>query len=186
MYSILSPLDEQSCKKIEQLRNYLNEKCSSLNDALTLNPHMSWLGAEELNVSNTQKSLDKLALTISPIHLETAGFGIFPGEKPVLYLPVIKTIELFNLHLNLWDQLSPNLHEENCQYGPNEWLPHISIFYFHQNQAESLSCALAGLIQKEFTLYFTIDRFRLAFYKNEQYGYNSEHIFAIDKNGNQK
>ncbi len=177
MYSIISFLDPEADAKVKQLRAWLMDQNAILRKSLQLEPHISWLNADELDVHVVGEKLTRMTQTLSPLYLETTGFGIFSGSKPVLYLPVIKTSALYNLHAALWDILADGLTDGNRQYIPDQWLPHISVIYFNADEAEGLGCALGELSKMDFQLNFTIDHLNIAYYKGEHYGLQSEHFF---------
>lgn len=178
MYSIISTLDAEADAKVKQLRYWLTEKHASLRDTVYLDPHMSWLGVSDLNFRHVGEILTVFAQTITPIHLLATGFGIFSGLTPVLYLPVIKTVELLQIHRDLWDRLKGELSGEVRQYRPDQWLPHISLFYFNENTGSAMARAFGDIIDLDFQLHFTLDHFKLAFYKDGTYGLQSEHYFG--------
>ncbi len=177
MYSIISFLDAEADAKVKQLRAVLMSQHAFLRDALMLEPHISWLTSDELDVHSVGGKLTRMTQTLRPFYLETTGFGIFSGSKPVLYLPVIKTGALSKFHAELWDLLTDELNLSNRLYNPDQWLPHISVFYFEKDEAEALGCALADLVTMDFQLHFTVDHLKIAYYRDEQYGLQSEHYF---------
>lgn len=177
MYSIISSLDPDADSMVRQMRARLVEENPALRGALLLEPHLSWLGVDELDVLSVGEKLTQIAQNLSPLHLQTTGFGIFTGENPVLYLPVIKTDELARLHARLWDFISSQTPISNLVFRPEQWLPHITVFYLDRADSNSLACGLADLIGQDFDLHFTVNNFKIAYFKGEQYGYHSVHWF---------
>lgn len=177
MYSIISTLDPEADSKVNQLRAWLIDRNPSLGNTLLLDPHVSWLGAEEMDVRTVGEMLTRMAHTLSPLYLVTTGFGVFSGRNPVLYLPIVKTTELAKLHASLWDLLSSEVKVSNLMFRPEQWLPHITVLYLGEQENESLGRTMADLIKMEFYLHFTIDHFRIAYIEGDHYGQKSVHRF---------
>jgi 2'-5' RNA ligase len=177
MYSIISALDSEADSKVKQLRAWLMGQYPTLSETLVLEPHLSWLSVEKMDVTSAGEKLTQKTQTLSPLHLETTGFGLFSGAKPVLYLPVIKTEELAKLHASLWELLTSEAKNSNLMFRPDQWLPHISVFYFDENESAMLGCALGEIAKMEFNLQFTIDHLIIAYFKGDQYGQQSIHRF---------
>lgn len=178
MYSVISTLDPNASEAIKSLRDRLEDRCKSLSKALVLEPHMSWLGAEGGNLPEIAEHLTQLGDSLHPLHLETAGFGIFPGTTPVLYLPVISTKALLNIHNQLWKKLAADIVQVSLHYKPDQWLPHITVFYVDEKSARDMGCAIGDLLLDDFHLEFSIDQFKLAYFQDDHYGYYSTHSFS--------
>lgn len=177
MYSIISTLDLEAASMVRQLRASLMNQNHAFRGTLLLEPHVSWLVAEDMDPHSVGEKLTQMAQTLSPLQLQTTGFGVFTGENPVLYLPVIKTDELARLHAQLWNFFSSQVEISNLVFRPEQWLPHITIFYLDKNDNDALGCGLADLVKMEFDLHFTIDHFKIAYFKGEHYGQQSVHWF---------
>jgi len=178
MYSVISTLDSVAAEAVKSLRERLEDRCKSLRKVLVLEPHLSWLGAEGGNLPEIAEHLTQIGHSLQPLHLETAGFGVFPGTTPVLYLPVIATGQLLKIQKQLWNKLHTDFVQGNRHYSPGQWLPHITVFYVDEKTARDLGCAIGDLLLNEFHLEFRIDQFKLAYFKDDQYGYYSTHSFS--------
>lgn len=177
MYSIISTLDPDANARVSHLRYWLIKKYDILEKTVILEPHLSWLGAGGLNPAQVGDILMRYSQSITPIHLAATGFGIFTGEEPVLYLPVIKTAELVRVHNGLWTSLESQLTDEVVYFRPDEWLPHISLFYFTKETLGPLGSILSDLATLDFQLHFTINHFKLAFFHDGTYGHQSQYFF---------
>ncbi len=177
MYSIISTLDPEADRLVRQLRARLINQNPAFHGTLLLEPHLSWLGVDDMDAHAIGEKLTQMAQTISPLYLQTTGFGIFTGENPVLYLPVIKTDELARLHSRLWDFFSSQASISNLVFRPEQWLPHITVFYLDKDDSVGLSCGLADLVKMDIDLNFSVDHFKIAYFKGEQYGQLSVHRF---------
>lgn len=178
MYSIISTLDLDADANVNNLRGGLIDKYEILGKTVILEPHLSWLGAGELNIARVGEILTSFTQSISPIHLTATGFGIFSGVAPVLYLPVIKTTGMVRIHNELWKLLDHELSDEIHYFRPDQWLPHISLFYFDEYSIGVLGDVFTELATNDFQLHFSIDHFKLAYFKDGAHGLQSEHFFA--------
>jgi len=73
--------------------------------------------------------LEELAARSQPFSARTAGLGIFPGEKPVVYIPLVKDRQLLNFHEMMWSTLTSLSVESSPYYSPQNWMPHITVFF---------------------------------------------------------
>jgi 2'-5' RNA ligase len=55
--------------------------------------------------------------------------GVFTGYAPVIFIPVVKSPELVELHRRVWEALDPVTTGGSFYYSPEMWVPHISIAY---------------------------------------------------------
>jgi len=56
-----------------------------------------------------------------------AGLGVFPGDHPVLYIAVVRSLALSVLHQKLWRELAGASTGAVEYYHPERWMPHITI-----------------------------------------------------------
>jgi 2'-5' RNA ligase len=108
--------------------------------------HFSWHVAGEYNTEKVLPLLQKMASELPPYEITTTGIGIFTGPRPVLYLPVIKTKWMADLHTALWDALESHASQVSDYYCPNKWMPHITLIYEETDIEKVLR--IAGLIMK--------------------------------------
>ena len=55
--------------------------------------------------------------------------GLFTGEKPVIYIQVVKTTNLMRVHELIWERFQSIGIGISHFYNPNNWMPHISLAY---------------------------------------------------------
>lgn len=149
MHAIVSLLDTQHTRLIEETWHKLAKECGLTGVQVTPYPHFSWqIGVEYLE-PQTEESLRTVAHETSPFTIHTDGLGIFSGPGPVVYIPVIRSTKLNRLHAKLWKQLKPSVKKLSPLYGPQKWMPHITLIYGEQNQ-QSILCGLEMLAFRSF------------------------------------
>jgi 2'-5' RNA ligase len=71
--------------------------------------------------------LERLAVELGPIYIETAGLGIFAGPDPVLYLALNKNRDLIYLQTKIWTEMQKHSYGAVDYYEPDRWVPHITL-----------------------------------------------------------
>lgn len=169
MYAILSELDPKSSSTVNKLWRKLCETCG-LNAIYNMPlPHLTWMVAEDLERQKSTPILAQIAENTTPLTLHTFGLGIFTGEKPVLYLPTVKSVETIALHERIWDQVSPFSKEQKLYYSPRLWVPHITLAINDLNQ-DNLACTINAIAFDTIELFIQISNLAIAQYEDKQAG----------------
>lgn len=129
MHGIVSLLDEKHYKLVEGLWDDLEDGFKLRGIRVTPFPHFSWSVANDFNYPELESTLQRIASSVRPFKVTTTGIGLFTGEKPVIYLPVVKTVELMRYHGLIWELTAPASHGRSPLYCPERWVPHISLAY---------------------------------------------------------
>ena len=132
-------------------------------------PHLSYHGARNFDDEKVEVLLAQTAAGLEPLTVRTAGLGLFTGEKPVLYLPVVKTPALMTLHSKLLDALSPLATGENPHYLPERWTPHITLAYGDLTHAR-VGSVLQRLSERSFDWELTLDNLALVYTEGQDQG----------------
>jgi 2'-5' RNA ligase len=90
-------------------------------------PHITYLVTEALNLELLKDYLEKAGTAGKSFHIYTTGIGIFPGEHPVIYIPVLRTPALNRFHSKLYRDISKLSITTSPFSKPKKWLPHISL-----------------------------------------------------------
>jgi 2'-5' RNA ligase len=93
----------------------------------TPQPHITYLIAQTYDLNILKNYLRRLCYSARPLHAYTTGIGVFPGEHPVIYIPVLRTQPLNKLHSQLYLDISKMSIEVGPFSKPKVWLPHISL-----------------------------------------------------------
>ena len=90
-------------------------------------PHFTWQIAPAYDLERMTGVLEDIASRTAPFEIKTAGLGLFTGESPVLYIPLVKTQALSALHQQIWEALLPACTDPSPYYSPEQWVPHITL-----------------------------------------------------------
>lgn len=177
MYAIISELDEDAAVQVMRLWRQLNQACGLEGIFNFPNPHFTWLVAADFSIEKVAASVGVIAEQTADFQVRTSGLGIFPGESPVLYLPVIKSSPLMQLHQILWDQVLPAVENVSSYYAPEQWVPHITLALMDLNQ-ENLTCAINSIAYEPIELISKVDNLMIVEQEGEQTG-ETLHRFAL-------
>jgi len=169
MYAIISRLDPDSATIVSNLWRRLCKTCG-LKEIYNLpTPHFTWFLAEDLDKERVIPLIRQIALMHDPFRVHTFGLGIFSGEKPVLYLPIVKSIEMIHLHRAIWNQIQPYGEDSKLYYSPRLWVPHITLALKDLTK-ENLACAVNAVAFDPIELFVTVNNLALVAYENESTG----------------
>ncbi len=163
MYAITTMLEASADEKTRSLWRFLECDCHLAGIQLAPWPHFSWLGTQNANEELVKQVLERLATSLQPFDVQTTGMGVFTGEAPVLYLPVVKNRQLLETHERVWEAIYPFLNDANLYYSPQRWIPHVTLA-FRDLEAHRLACAVEGLIAVPLEFSITVNHFEFAFY----------------------
>ena len=128
MHGIVSLLDDEHYRLIEEVWEELAEKFGVHGIYSTAFPHFTYQVSEEYDVGAASDALGRLAARLAPFRVRTAGLGIFCSTRPVLHLPVVRSPELDRLHAEVWRALGqPPTGEVARYYEPAMWVPHVTL-----------------------------------------------------------
>lgn len=144
MYAIISELDPQSSIVVKDLWGRLREACGLMAIYELPTPHFTWFVAETLDIPAVEAVIAGLSAQSREITSYVFGFGIFSGERPVFYLPLVKSQAMIDLHRQIWSDVISLSHQPNRYYSPSFWLPHITLA-INDITKESLACALESV-----------------------------------------
>jgi 2'-5' RNA ligase len=156
MYSIITELEEQAAIQVMHIWRRLHDACSLKGIFNYPNPHFTWFGMKEMDMECCSTVLDSLAKGTIPFSVHTSGLGIFPGEEPVLYLPLVKSAYLMDLHRQIWRKIQPYCTGIKDISLPEFWIPHITLAIQDLNQ-ENLSCAIDSVGFKPVEIFTNAD-----------------------------
>ena len=156
MNGIASLLDKSATDRIESLWRELEAKCGLVGVRVTPFPHFSWQVTEGYDLPRLETTLQKIARRTQPFTVHTAGLGLFTGEKPIVYVSLIKDEPLIHFHAMLWKSTHLIAIHPAPYYAPDQWVPHITLA-FNDLQRGNLDCALQILAFQSFDWEIQID-----------------------------
>lgn len=127
MYSVLTVLAEPHHGWVEALWRELKQRYGVGRAEAASVPHFSYHVASEYDVEQVSAVMLETAVTTPSFTVKTTGIGIFPGDLPVLYIPIARTPELQALHTTLWPKLQAVAQGSLDYYAPQNWFPHITL-----------------------------------------------------------
>lgn len=127
MIAVASLLDTKHTDIVNTIIGDFEKEFSIKQVQATPFPHITYLITEAYNLEILKKYLERFCQTGKSFHVYTTGIGVFPGEHPVVYIPVLRTPPLNKFHSQLYKDIS-KLSTETVSYSkPKLWLPHISL-----------------------------------------------------------
>lgn len=169
MYAVISVLDPDSSKTVNGIWLQLCQVCGLQAIYNLPTPHFTWLLADELKFDKAKSILAEISSNSQQMTLHTFGVGIFTGENPVLYLPLVKSREMISLHEAIWAQIQPLSESPKLYYSPKLWVPHITLALNDLNP-DNLACAVNKIAFDPIELFVHVDNLSLVKQENDSQG----------------
>ena len=169
MHAIVSLLPQPIYREVEEIWDQLEQEFGLQGVRPARFPHFSWQGARDYDESALEKTLSRFAAQIHPFKVRTTGLGVFSGVQPVLFIPVIKTRQLADLHRQIWQDLESDGSGINPYYCPDNWTPHISLALTDLTTA-TIGPVIETLALKTFNWEFEVDNLAHIFISEEGVG----------------
>ncbi|MDO7848138.1 2'-5' RNA ligase family protein [Hymenobacter sp. M29] len=176
MLAITSLLSPPHTLRINNIIKSLEEKFGLDDVQATLDPHLTYQLAGVKKLESLKEVLADVAARTAPFPAFTTGLGVFPGERPVIYIPVLRSDALNALHRRIQAATAPLCLRTDKFSGPDCWLPHISLA-LHDTTADLLGPVLAYLNQETYNLKLIIDN--LAILRQEGELFVREEVFKM-------
>jgi 2'-5' RNA ligase len=156
MHGIVSLLDNVHNQLVEELWAELKREFSVDGVYITPFPHFSYHVAQDYEVDKILPVLERITSNITTFTVRTSGLGIFTGASSVLYIPIVRSLELTQLHQELWKQISTASSGIVEYYHPDQWVPHITIG-FGDISKDKLSQMIPLLAERDFNWDITVN-----------------------------
>jgi len=127
MHAIVSLLDDIYSKQVEQLWAELEQRFGLKGVYALPFPRFSYQFAQNYALAQLEPVLRDFARKQIEFKLNTSGLGIFTGTLPTIFLPIIRSPALSQLHAALWPAISKVAEAVDPYYQPESWLPHITL-----------------------------------------------------------
>lgn len=167
MHGLVSLLDQAHTEQVEVIWQLLKYQCGLSGVKTTPYPHFSWQVAKGYDWDALGNRLVEIAQAFSPFQVRTSGLGLFTGEQPVLYIPVVRTSVLHALHLRIWEVSRSISMDISPYYAPDSWKPHITIAQGDLN-LDTVSCAIQQLARQNFDWVIPIDNLAVIYATDDQ------------------
>lgn len=126
MKALVSLLPDRYCEEILSLWEEMEARFGFSDIYVAPQPHITWQYGDDYQ-GDYLGILDELFLNPSEIEVRTDLVTWFSAESPIVYLRVVETPELLELHRVLWDRLIPLCQNPSLLYAPGTWKPHITL-----------------------------------------------------------
>ena len=127
MQGIVTLLDGEARERIEEIWEELRRDFGVRGVHATRFPHFSYHVAEEYELGRLAESLEKIARELRPFSVAVSGMGIFTRKLPVIYLPVVRSLEMQRIHGEVAEMASDLASGVNEFYASEVWIPHITV-----------------------------------------------------------
>ncbi|MCC9135241.1 2'-5' RNA ligase family protein [Pontibacter silvestris] len=183
MIAVTSLLDKIHTERVSELTEQLDKRFGLNGVKITPYPHLTLFTAEVPDEEELKQYLENTCLETRNFNIRTTGLGVFPGPNPVIYIPVLRTQALNQLHATLHRDVSEMSLEMGVYYNPNLWLPHISLA-LGDTTPEILGPVLAFLCQYNFNWDITLDNLTILqkcgdyFLKEEEFRFGRPELIS--------
>ncbi|MDD2521685.1 MAG: 2'-5' RNA ligase family protein [Anaerolineaceae bacterium] len=126
MQALVSLLPEPYFQAVEDIWNDLDKRFGCRHAYERPKPHFTWQYAESYDDTYAQ-TLEGLCSGLSAVEVQTDIVTRFSESDPVVFLRIVPTLELLNVHRILWEGLRPFWNKPSMLYQPGEWVPHITL-----------------------------------------------------------
>ncbi|MFC6224706.1 2'-5' RNA ligase family protein [Hymenobacter artigasi] len=156
MLAITTLLSPPHAARINRIIKRLEKKFGIDDVQATPDPHLTYQLAGVHKLSALKEVLADVAATTEPFSAFTTGLGVFPGERPVIYIPVLRSDALNALHHRIIEATAPLCLRTDKFSGPDCWLPHISLA-LHDTTPDLLGPVLSFLNEETYNLKIEIN-----------------------------
>ncbi|SRR5579884_1324010 len=157
MHAVVSLFDERITEAVKQLWAELANDFGvrHLADVLPY-PHFSYQIAGQYEERELVRRVEELAGRATLFQIQAGGLALFTGAHPVLYVPIVRTLELSQFHQRVWQAISPAGSGISPYYQSALWTPHITLAE-HDIEPESVARIIARLSSRQLFWEIPID-----------------------------
>ena len=168
MLAITSMLHPRNAKRVNKIILELEAKFGLKAVQATPAPHFTFMLAGIRRIETLRQVLAEVAATTPPFPAYTTGIGIFPGPRPVIYIPVLRSFDLNHLHQRVLDVTQPLCKGTDRFNAPMRWLPHLSLA-LHDTTPETLGPVLHFLNESTYNMRLNINNLGIMQKKGSQF-----------------
>jgi 2'-5' RNA ligase len=152
MQALIAEFSEESNEIIRSIWSQVETSCGEKSKLSFIYPHFTWQAAERYQVQEFEMILRNAFLGQRPFKIKLAGIGIFTGEKPVVYLNMVKTPFISKIHGVITDVSQAYITSLESYWLPENWMPHLTLMEPGTDLktiSEFLPCILERKFNKE-------------------------------------
>ncbi len=170
MFAIASVLNHEENIKIHDIWDGLQSQCNLNAVKMSPIPHFSWFTyVNVLDQEALENELCEWANLNGPLIVKVNGLGIFPGENPVLYLPLVRNYKLTAMHFDLVQKISPYVEGTSSFYTSESWMPHVTLA-IHDLNNSNLACAVAHALKHNLSFELYVDHLAILYLDDLTFG----------------
>jgi 2'-5' RNA ligase len=169
MHGIVSILDAPNFARVEAVWHDLENECGLTGVFITPVPHFSWQIASDYNFQSLVSLIEGISHATQPFVIHASGLALFTGEKPVVYIPIVRDACLTDLHERVWQASAGCGIDLSPFYAPQAWMPHITIAYGDVSH-QTLACLMDRLAFQDLNFKIQVDNLTFVFQPEDQVG----------------
>jgi 2'-5' RNA ligase len=170
MQGVVTLLDDRHYARVESLWEELGQKFDVRGMYVTAFPHFSYQVAEAYDERACELYLKELAARTEPFRVRTAGLGVFTLANPILYIPLVRSQRLSELHEDIWRGVPQAVPGPVAHfYQPEEWAPHVTLAQGDIDQ-DKLSDIIRLLSARNFHWEITVNNLALIYDTGREQG----------------
>lgn len=169
MHGLVSLLPSPQYEQVKTIWDELEFRFGFKGIRVTPYPHFSWQIGACYPQDLLEEAMQEICANLKPIKVTTTGLGLFSGPTPVIFIPVVKSPALVDMHRHIWERFLSVTHTANEFYNPENWMPHISIAYDDITPA-NIGAVMEWLAFQTFDWCMEIDNFAFVFEPDESIG----------------
>jgi len=162
MQAVATLLDRNADDQTQEMWQALEKACGISGVKIPKDPHFSWFVAEKFDEARLKARVAELVHELTCFEINANGVGLFTGERPILYIPIVKTRQLLETHERIWDLLAPLGENRSEVYSPDSWIPHITIAS-DESSLSSFGCILDALFHQQLTMTIPVNNISLIY-----------------------
>ncbi len=167
MYAVVSQLNEPHQQLTQNLWTELEKKFGLQGAYTQCFPHFSYHVAQEYDLGLLEPLVEQVAQSTKEFHVTTSGLGVFTESMPILYIPVVRTLELSQVHQALWSKASQAGSGVIEHYHPERWLPHITLAFSDMHR-EHFAAVIQFLSEQTLSWKITVNNLSLLESKGQE------------------
>ena len=162
MDAVISLLDAEHTRLVKSIWQELDVRFGVRAISVTPFAHFSYQIADGYAIPRVEEALANVARSVPRFSVRTTGLGMFTGETPVLYVPVVKSPALTRLHRKIWEALDTAGSDISPLYSPEHWMPHITLGHGDLD-ASNIPAIMALMAGRNFSWEIAIDNLALIY-----------------------
>ncbi|MDQ3292792.1 MAG: 2'-5' RNA ligase family protein [Bacteroidota bacterium] len=177
MVAVVSLLDAEHSQIVNEIIDDLERIFGLRGVKITADPHITWLICEVEKLGQLKTYLSEIAGQTSSVRVKTTGLGIFPGEHPVIFVPVIRADGFNQVHAELYRGIRAFSRQTINFYDPENWVPHISLA-LRDTTPEILPELISYLNKRTYNWEIELNNFSILRNENNRYLQDTTYLFA--------